>query len=127
MRKIIAILLLLGMVSPIPISKARAAGEGMKTERGLAAVYAQKLVGNRTTSGERLDREHLTAAHRSLPFGTIIEVINPENGRKALVCINDRGPHRRRILLDLSPAAAAALGINRRATASVEFRVAEAP
>jgi rare lipoprotein A len=122
MRKIIAIALLLGIVSP-----AWAAGEGPKTERGVAAVYAQKLVGHRTTSGEKLDREHLTAAHRSLPFGTIIEVTNRANGRKALVRVNDRGPHRRSILLDLSPAAAAALGIDRRASAPVEFRVAERP
>jgi rare lipoprotein A len=120
MRKIIAIVLLLGIVSP-----AWAAGEGAKTERGVAAVYAQKLVGHRTTSGEKLDREHLTAAHRSLPFGTIIEVTNRENGRKALVRINDRGPHRRSILLDLSPAAATALGIGHRASAPVELRVAE--
>ena len=118
MRKIMAILLLLACVSP-----AWAAGEA-KTERGLAAVYAQKLVGHRTTSGERLDREHLTAAHRSLPFGTIIEVTDRANGRKAMVRVNDRGPHRRRILLDLSPAAAAALGIDRRATVPVELRVA---
>jgi rare lipoprotein A len=122
MRKIIAIVLLLGIVSP-----AWAAGEGPKTERGVAAVYAQKLVGHRTTSGEKLDREHLTAAHRSLPFGTIIEVTNRANGRKALVRVNDRGPHRRSILLDLSPAAAAALGIDRRASAPVELRVAERP
>ncbi len=122
MRKIIAIVLLLGIASP-----AWAAGEGAKTEHGVAAVYAQNLVGHRTTSGEKLDREHLTAAHRSLPFGTIIEVTNRENGRKALVRINDRGPHRRSVLLDLSPAAAAALGIGRRASAPVEFRVAEAP
>jgi rare lipoprotein A len=122
MRKIIAIVLLLGIVSP-----AWAAGEGPKTERGVAAVYAQKLVGHRTTSGEKLVREHLTAAHRSLPFGTIIEVTNRANGRKALVRVNDRGPHRRSILLDLSPAAAAALGIDRRASAPVEFRVAERP
>jgi rare lipoprotein A len=127
MRKIIAVLLLLAFVSPAPISKAWAAGEGAKTERGLASVYAQKLVGHRTTSGERLDREHLTAAHRSLPFGTIIEVTNRENGRKAQVRINDRGPHRRSILLDLSPAAAAALGIGRRSTVPIELRVAEGP
>jgi len=120
MRKVMAIMLLLGIALP-----AWAADEGGKTERGVAAVYAQKLVGHRTTSGEKLDREHLTAAHRSLPFGTIIEVTNRENGRKAMVRINDRGPHRRRILLDLSPAAAQALGIGRRATAPVEFHVAE--
>jgi len=122
MRKIIAIALLLGIVSP-----AWAAGEAAKVERGLAAVYAQKLIGHRTTSGEKLDREHLTAAHRNLPFGTIIEVTNGENGHKALVRINDRGPHRRGILLDLSPAAAAVLGIGRHATVPVELRIAEGP
>ena len=122
MRKIIAVLLLLGLAAP-----AWAAGEHPTTERGIAAVYAQKLVGHRTTSGEKLDRAPLTAAHRSLPFGTIIEVTNRANGRKAMVRINDRGPHRRRILLDLSPAAADALGISRRSTAPVELRVAEKP
>jgi rare lipoprotein A len=121
MRTIIAMVLLLGFVVP-----GWAAGEGGNAERGMAAVYAQKLVGHRTTSGERLDRDHLTAAHRSLPFGTIIQVTNRANGRTALVRINDRGPHRRSVLLDLSPAAAAALGIGRRATAPVDFHVAAA-
>jgi len=60
-----------------------------------------------------------------LPFGTIIEVTNRANGRTAMVRINDRGPHRRSVLLDLSPAAAEALGIGRRATTTVEFRVAD--
>jgi rare lipoprotein A len=54
-------------------------------------------------------------------------VTNREHGRKAMVRINDRGPHRRSILLDLSPAAAAAYGIGRRVTAPVEFRVAAGP
>jgi rare lipoprotein A len=120
MRKIIAVLLLLGFVSPV-----WAATQEDKSERGTATVYAQKLVGHRTTSGERLDREHLTAAHRSLPLGTIIEVTNRENGRKAMVRINDRGPHRRHALIDLSPASASALGIGRRGSAPVELRVAE--
>jgi rare lipoprotein A len=120
MRKIIAMVLLLGFVSP------GWAAEDAKAEHGVAAVYAQKLVGHRTTSGEKLDRDHLTAAHRSLPFGTIIEVTNRDNGRKAMVRINDRGPHRSSFMLDLSPAAAAALGIGRRATAPVEFSVAGA-
>jgi rare lipoprotein A len=119
MRTIIAAVLLLGIVPP------GWAAESAKVESGLAAVYAQKLVGHRTTSGEKLDREHPTAAHRSLPFGTIIAVTNRENGRKVMVRINDRGPHRRHFLLDLSPAAASALGIGRRATAPVEFSVAE--
>jgi len=112
MRKIIAMVLLRGLVSP-----------GWAAEESMAAVYALKLVGHRTTSGEKLDLEHPTAAHRSLPFGTIIDVTNRENGRKATVRINDRGPHCSSILLDLSRVAASALGTGRRATAPVEFRV----
>ena len=113
--------MLLGALSSVAIAQ-----EG-KTEHGLAAVYAQKLVGHRTASGEPLDREHLTTAHRSLPFGTIIEVTNRDNGRKAMIRVNDRGPHRRKFLLDLSPAAATALGIGKRSTAPVDLRVAERP
>ena len=115
----LSLALLLAFLSPAAIA------QEAKPERGIAAVYAQKLIGHRTSSGEVLDREHLTTAHRSLPFGTIVEVTNRENGRKALVRVNDRGPHRRKFLLDLSPAAAAALGIGRRGTAPVELRVAE--
>jgi len=109
------------------VSPAWAVGEAAKTKRGLATVYAQKLIGHPTTGGEKLDREHLMAPHRNLPFGTIIEVTNRENGHKALVRINDRGPHRCGILLDLSPAAATALGIGRRATVPVELHVTAGP
>jgi rare lipoprotein A len=125
MRKIIAGFLFSGLLL-IFCSPAAFAQEA-KAERGIAAVYAVKLVGHRTASGEPLDREHLTTAHRSLPFGTIIEVTNRTNGRKALIRVNDRGPYRRRFLLDLSLAAAAALGIDRRGTALVELRVPEKP
>ncbi len=93
-------------------------------KRGVAAVYAGRLVGHRTASGAVLDREHLTTAHRQLPFGTRLEVTNRNNGRKAIVTVNDRGPFRRNFALDLSPAAAAALGIGRNATAPVEYRIA---
>jgi rare lipoprotein A len=92
--------------------------------RGVAAVYSGRLVGHRTANGELLDREHLTTAHRKLPFGTRLEVTNRNNGRKAVVTVNDRGPYRRNFALDLSPAAAAALGIGRNATAPIEYRVA---
>jgi rare lipoprotein A len=125
MRKIIAGFLVSGLL--LSFGSSAAFAQEAKPERGLAAVYAQKLIGHRTASGEPLDREHLTTAHRTLPFGTIIEVTNRANGRKALIRVNDRGPYRRRFLLDLSPAAAAALGIDRRGTAPVELRVAERP
>jgi len=100
------------------------AAEKDKVERGTATVYAQMLVGHRTANGERLDSIHLTAAHRTLPLGTIVEVTNRKNGRKAQVRINDRGPHRRHAVIDLSPAAAKALGVHR--VAPVELRVAKA-
>lgn len=125
MRKINAGFLVAGLWLAL-LSPAAIAQEA-KAEHGLAAVYAQKLIGHRTSSGEVLDREHLTTAHRTLPFGTIIEVTNRANGRKAMIRVNDRGPHRRKFLLDLSPAAAAALGIGLRSTAPVELRVAERP
>ena len=109
MRKIIATLLLLGFLSP-----AWAATQGSSPERGIATVYAMKFVGRRTADGEQLDRAHLTAAHRTLPFGTVVEVTNRANGRKTTVRINDRGPYHRRAVIDLSPAAAAALGLGRK-------------
>jgi rare lipoprotein A len=97
------------------------------TEHGMASVYPTRLIGHRTSSGEPLDRVHLTAAHRRLPFGTIIVVTNRANGRSAAVRINDRGPHSRKFLIDLSPAAAAALGIGRNRSAPVEFHVEKTP
>jgi rare lipoprotein A len=116
----LGLLLLLLVAAGVP---ARAA-EKSAIERGSATVYAQMLVGHRTANGEHLDGIHLTAAHRSLPMGTIVEVTNRKNGRKTKVRINDRGPHRRHAVIDLSPAAAKALGIRR--TAPVELRVAKA-
>jgi rare lipoprotein A len=126
MRRFVASVLLSTLLLA-SVSPASVLAQDAKPEHGLAAVYAQKLVGHRTSSGEVLDREHLTTAHRTLPFGTVIEVTNRVNGRKAMVRVNDRGPHRRKFLLDLSPAAAAALGIGMRGTAPVELRVAERP
>jgi hypothetical protein len=74
-----------GAAKGTPCYHVRAAEEGAKAERSVAAVYTQKVVGHRTTSGEKLDLEHLTAAYRRLPFGTIIDVTNRENGRMAAV------------------------------------------
>jgi peptidoglycan lytic transglycosylase len=83
------------------------------TQMGLATCYGGRSVGHETASGERLARHGLTAAHRSLPFGTIVRVTNLENGRVVKVRINDRGPnvHRKARILDLSMDAAGALGL----------------
>ena len=79
-------------------------------EAGIASVYA--YAGQRTASGERAQPNGLTAAHRTLPFGTRVRVTNKSNGRSVTVRINDRGPFVRGRVIDLSPAAAHALGFS---------------
>src|SRR5262249_50801695 len=69
--------------------------------------------GRRTASGERFDSSANTAAHRTLPFGSRITVMNPENGRPTTVVINDRGPFTRGVTLDLARGAARAIGMNK--------------
>ncbi len=73
---------------------------------GISSYYAHKFHKRRTSSGERFDMFENTAAHRKLPFGTILKVTNLANGKSTLVRINDRGPHIQRRLLDLSYASA---------------------
>jgi rare lipoprotein A len=78
--------------------------------RGIAASYGQ---GQRTTSsGERFDPRRMTAAHRTLPFGTRLTVTNLRTGKSVIVVVNDRGPYTRRMEIDLSIAAAKAIGLN---------------
>jgi rare lipoprotein A len=90
---------------------------------GVASWYGAWHHGRTTASGERFDQRQLTAAHRSLPFGTRARVINLANGRSVVVRINDRGPFARGRVIDLSYAAASALGMVRRGTARVRIEV----
>jgi rare lipoprotein A len=78
-------------------------------EVGYAAWYGGGHVGRRTASGERLDRVHATAAHRSLPLHSLVQVTNLRNGRSIIATINDRGPVSHHLLIDVSPSAAAEL------------------
>jgi rare lipoprotein A len=82
---------------------------------GIASVYSDKD----TASGERMNPKAMTAAHRTLPFGTKVTVINHGNGRSEVVRINDRGPFVRGRVIDLSPAAALALGVDGLASVSL--------
>ena len=82
---------------------------------GIASVYSNQ----RTASGERMRPDTMTAAHRTLPFGTQVTVYNHRNGRSAVVRINDRGPFVRGRVIDLSPAAARALGMDGLASVSL--------
>jgi rare lipoprotein A len=87
-------------------------------QNGLASVYAYS--GGRTASGERVSPGALTAAHRTLPFGTRVRVTNQNNGRSVVVRINDRGPFVRGRIIDLTPAAARALDFSSLASVSVD-------
>ena len=84
---------------------------GAEVGRGKASWYGPGFQGRRTASGERFDMNQLTAAHRTLPFGTRVRVRNLQNGREVVVRINDRGPHIRDRIIDLSKAAGAALDL----------------
>ncbi len=89
-------------------------------QSGIASVYAYH--GGRTADGERLSPGALTAAHRTLPFGTRVRVVNKRNGRSVVVRINDRGPFVRGRVIDLTPAAARAIGMS--GLAPVELEIA---
>ncbi|WP_367181171.1 septal ring lytic transglycosylase RlpA family protein [uncultured Ramlibacter sp.] len=93
---------------PLTIEAAPAAGE---IGRGIASWYGPRFHGRRTASGERFDMHALTAAHPSLPFGTVVRVRSLVNGREVEVRINDRGPHIKQRVIDLSRAAAKSLGL----------------
>ena len=93
------------------------------TEIGLASWYGPGFHGNATASGERYDQDAMTAAHRSLPLGTLIEVRNRDTGRSVQVRINDRGPYHTDRVLDLSREAARVLGSLDRGVAPVEIRI----
>lgn len=87
-------------------------------ETGIASIYAYK--GERTANGERATPQALTAAHKSLPFGTHVRVVNKKNGRSVVVRINDRGPFVRGRIIDLTPAGARALGFSGLAPVELE-------
>jgi rare lipoprotein A len=77
----------------------------------IASYYGQELAGRRTASGERFNPSAMTAAHRTLPFGTRVRVTNSRNGRSVIVRINDRGPFVKGRAIDLSHGAARAIGM----------------
>jgi len=92
-------------------------------EEGLASWYGGKFQGRRTASGEVFDTHLLTAAHKTLPFGTLVRVTNLENGKSVTVRINDRGPFVPGRIIDLSMAAATAIGLAGKGVAPVRLEV----
>ncbi len=117
-------LILLAGLSPVQgFAPSRPAGHAVgETEFGRASWYGDDQ-GHETASGERFDEDALTAAHRHLPFGTIVRVTNQENGRSVEVRINDRGPWTGGRILDVSSAAADVLQMKRAGIVSVKIEV----
>lgn len=91
-------------------------------ETGTASYYGAAHHGKRTASGEAFNQNALTAAHRQLPFGTRVKVTNLDNERSVVLRINDRGPHTRGRLIDVSREAAEQLGMLRSGTAKVRIQ-----
>ena len=94
-----------------------------KANAGTASFYAKKFEGKRTSSGQRYRGKERTAAHRTYPFGTLLEITNRDNGLKTIVRVNDRGPHSKSRLIDLSYLAAKDLGLINSGTAKVSMKV----
>ena len=95
----------------------------LATFRGIASFYGDGFDGNRTASGQRYNRYAMTAAHRSLPFGTRVRVTNMRNGRSVVVRINDQGPFIRGRVIDLSVGAARSIGMIGSGIAPVKVEV----
>lgn len=83
----------------------------MYRDTGIASYYANKFEGRLTANGERYRKKEFTAAHRTLPFGTMLKVTNPKNHHWVVVRVNDRGPYNRKRIIDLSYRAAKHLGL----------------
>lgn len=118
----------LGFLAALVLSGVAAAGPpaGAFTETGVASWYGEAFHGKKTASGEFFDMHAMTAAHKSLPFGTLVTVTSIADGRSVVVRINDRGPFVAGRIIDLSKAAAVSIGLDRSGTALVEIRIAPA-
>jgi rare lipoprotein A len=90
---------------------------------GTASYYGRELAGNRTASGERFDPDALTAAHRTLPLGSLLRITNKANGKSVVVRVNDRGPFHKSRILDMSWGAARALSMLRAGKAMVSLEL----
>jgi rare lipoprotein A len=113
---------------PTPLAEAPAATPSMELNfepiaGGIASYYGRHLAGARTASGQRFDPDALTCAHRTLPFGTQIQVTNPANGESVIVTVNDRGPFHGNRVIDLSDAAAEEIGLLGKGSGKVQLAV----
>ena len=114
-------LVFLSIVAAIPLLAQSVGGK----ETGLAAVYTDLLDGHVTASGQRYDKTQLTAAHKTLPYGTKVKVTNLRDNRSVVLTINDRGPVQAGRILDVSAAAADRLGFSSKVMREVTLEIVE--
>lgn len=113
-----------GVFQSIPrVKSKRSQPKVSEIQYGKASYYARKFNGRKTASGERFDMNKMTCAHRTLPFGTLVRVTNQSNGWSVKLRVNDRGPFTKGRIVDVSFAAAKALGMIKRGTARVKLEV----
>ncbi|MCJ2178867.1 septal ring lytic transglycosylase RlpA family protein [Novosphingobium album (ex Hu et al. 2023)] len=116
-------------IAPRPAPAVEVAPEAAATPQfetigeGMASYYGREFAGSRTASGARFDPAALTAAHRTLPFGTQVQVTNEATGDSVIVTINDRGPFHGNRVIDLSRAAADEIGLTRAGRGMVQLAV----
>lgn len=109
----------LALLAATPALAQSGEDSGADAGSGVASYYGRELAGNRTASGERFDPETLTAAHPTIPFGSRVRVTHAGSGLSTIVRINDRGPFRGKRIIDISLAAARAIGLDRAGTGRV--------
>jgi rare lipoprotein A len=123
-KKVCGYLLAGGLATLVAVTRAEASMTQAPARSGDTAIvvaswYGPSFHGRRTASGQVFDQDRLTAAHKTLPFGTKLRVTNLRNGRSVLVTVTDRGPYVRNRQLDVSRGAARRLGLIQRGTAPV--------
>lgn len=121
----VAVLVLATSCGPQKPPSERAAPDSGWDEEGIASWYGKKFHGRQTANGERYDMYDITAAHRTLPFGTVVLVRNMNNGKELKVRINDRGPFIKGRIIDLSYGAARKLDMIRDGIVPVRIRVVQ--
>jgi len=115
-----------GSAPPASVPAAAAATSDASLN-GKLAWYGRKFAGRKTASGERFNPDAMTMAHKTLPFGTLVKVTNPRNGKSVTLRVNDRGPTQPDRVGDVSLAAARALGMARAGVIDAELQVVSEP
>lgn len=97
-----------------PFIALQSVGVAWGQEEGLASYYHERFHGRKSSSGRVHDKDELVAAHRTYPFGTFLRITNLDNMKSVIVCVTDRGPHRKGRIIDVSASAAQLLGFKKK-------------